>query len=240
MTDRATRLLLLYSIFIFLFASKPLYAQEYEKSVMIIEGRGEVTAIPDIANINISVETTAENARAAVEENASKTNTIILELRNLKGESDVIRTSSYSLNPVYEYDSDRKRSKLTGYRVTNQISLTTYDLESLGVFIDSSTKLGANRISGPYFDISTRDEYRRKALSAAVADARTTAETVADSAGVRISEILRITPSYSFPSPFTKTVFREAASSDAAQPPLIESGDIKVEASVNIVFGISQ
>ena len=77
----------------------------------------------------------------------------------------------------------------------------------------------------------------KEALAKAVKDAKTTAETVANAAGVKITTIYQISPSYNYPVP----VYRDFAESKmaAAPPPTpIEAGEISIKASVKMVFGI--
>ena len=202
-----------------------------------VNGTGEVKAKPDIAYINISVVTTSDKAEAAIKENAEKTTNVLNKIKSLIGKDDSVKTSSFNLSPVYEYDQTTRKSNLTGYTATNDLVVETKDLDNLGNLIDVTTTLGANRISGPRFDISNREEYKRQALKAAIEDAKSTAAVVAESAGVELVHITHISPSYSFPVPVYARSEKMRISADQASTP-IESGDIKVSANVSITYEI--
>ncbi len=130
-----------------------------------------------------------------------------------------------------------KKEEFTGYKATNTVLVKTYNLKKIGTLIDSAAEAGSNNIRGLTFDSTKRNDYRREALVKAVKDARATADTVANAAGVQITTIYQISPSYNYPVP----VYRDYSESKmAAAPPStpIEAGEITIKASVNMVFGI--
>ncbi|MEM7007650.1 MAG: SIMPL domain-containing protein [Thermodesulfobacteriota bacterium] len=227
--------------FVFLFVTSS-YAQEskYERPTINVVGNGEVFLSPDVANISFSVETTAKTASEAVNKNAEITNKVLEALKSKIGKDDKVSTSRYNLSAMYEYNNETKKSEFTGYRATNSVSVKTYNLDNIGSLIDSATQAGANRIEGLSFDTTKRNEITREALAKAVKDARATAQTVAGAAGVKITSIYQISPSYSYPAPVYKdyAVRMEAASPAPPPPTTIEAGEISIKASVNMVFGI--
>ncbi|GJM16292.1 MAG: hypothetical protein DHS20C13_16190 [Thermodesulfobacteriota bacterium] len=225
-------------LFAFLFASSSnAQSVKYEQQTINVNGSGEVSISPDIANISFSVETNAKTASAAVKENADKTSKVLEALKSQIGENDKLSTTGYNLSPMYEYNNQTKKSEFTGYKATNTVLVKTYNLKKIGTLIDSAAEAGSNNIRGLTFDSTKRNDYRREALVKAVKDARATADTVANAAGVQITTIYQISPSYNYPVP----VYRDFAESKmAAAPPStpIEAGEITIKASVNMVLGI--
>ena len=213
--------------------------QQYEKSTLNVSGKGEISAKPDTAYINIAVETTSKKAKDAVRENARKTSDVIKKLKSMIGKKDKVKTTNYNLSPIYEYNKINRKNFINGYRVSNEVIVETYNLDNIGNLIDATATLGANRINGPRFDISNREDFKREALAEAVEDAKKTAEVVAKSAGVKIVKILQISPSYHFPVPY-RARFATAKDSleSSAVPTPIEAGDLSVSANVSIVYEI--
>ncbi len=228
---------------ILIFALSPIYSSyaqdgKYDQHTINVTGRGEVFITPDVANISFSVETMAKTAANAVKENADKTSNVLKALKAQIGKNDKLSTTGYNLSPVYEYNNQTKKSEFNGYRATNTIMVKTYDLNKIGNLIDSAAAAGSNNIQGLSFDTTKRDDYRREALVKAVKDAKTTAETVTNAAGVQITKIFQISPSYDYPTPVYRDFARgKAAFAEAASTP-IEAGEISIKASVNMVFGI--
>jgi len=202
-----------------------------------VNGTGEVNVVPDIAYIYISVVTRSAKAESAIKENAEKTTNVLNKIKSMIAKDDKVQTSNFNLSPVYEYEQTTHKSILTGYSASNELVVETGNLDNLGNLIDAATTLGANRINGPRFDISNREEYKRQALKAAIEDAKGTAVVVAESAGVELVYITNISPSYSFPAPYYPRAEAMYAASDAPSTP-IESGDIKVSANVTITYEI--
>lgn len=209
-----------------------------ERQTLNVNGNGEVFITPDVANISFSVDTNAKTASDAVKQNAESTNKVISALKSQIGKDDKLSTSNYNLSPIYEYNNQTKKSEFKGYRVTNTVTVKTYNLDNLGALIDSAAQAGSNNIQGLSFDTTKRNDYRREAMVMAVKDARATADTVADAAGVKITTIYQISPSYSYPSPVYRDFSRGKASFAEAAATPIEAGEISVKATVNMVFAI--
>ena len=209
-----------------------------DRQTLNVNGNGEVYITPDLANISFSVDTTAKTAALAVKENAEDTNKVLAALKSQIGKEDKLSTSNYNLSPIYEYNNQTKKSEFKGYKVTNTVTVKTYNLDNLGTLIDSAAQAGSNNIQGLSFDTTKRNDYRREAMVKAVKDARSTADTVADAAGVKITTIYQISPSYSYPSPVYRDFSRSKASFAEAAATPIEAGEISVKATVNMVFGI--
>jgi uncharacterized protein YggE len=232
------------TVTLLIFAFLPVFSPnaqdgKFEQHTINVTGRGEIFITPDVANISFSVETNAKTASAAIKQNADNTSKVLKALKAQIGKDDKLSTAGYNLSPVYEYNNQTKKSEFDGYRASNVITVKTYNLSNLGTLIDSAAEAGSNNIQGLSFDTTKRDEYRREALVKAVGDAKTTAETVTTAAGVQITKIFQISPSYDYPTPVYRdfAVTGKAAFAEASSTP-IEAGEISINASVNMVFGI--
>lgn len=210
----------------------------FDKRTLTVTGKGEVLAAPDVAYLNVSVETLAKSASQAVRQNAEKTDKVIKAIKAKLGEEDKVSTAGYNLSPVYEYNNQTNKSEFKGYRASNRITVEAHSLKDVGAIIDSTAEAGLNKIESLSFETSKRGEYRKKALEKAVNDAKATAETLARAAGVKITQILELSPSYDYPSPVYRDYSFAKESAPAAPPTPIEPGEITVSASVNIVFEI--
>ncbi|MBW1992557.1 MAG: SIMPL domain-containing protein, partial [Deltaproteobacteria bacterium] len=129
-----------------------------------VEATGEVRAQPDIATLTPAVETqasTVEEARAA---NARASQALLQAVKGALQEKEKIQSVSYRLYPVYrsveKVRAGRKirTREIVGYKAEHVFRLELRDLSRLGKMIDLALKNGANRVGGPYFDHSRRDE----------------------------------------------------------------------------------
>lgn len=206
------------------------------KRTLSVTGNGKADAAPDVAYLTLSVETLARNASKAVKDNAGTTSKVIKVIKAKLGKDDKVSTAGYSLSPVYEYNNQTNKSEFKGYRASNRIIVEAHNLKEIGNIIDSTAEAGLNSIESLSFDTTRRDEYKREAIVEAVNDAKATAETLSRAAGVKITKILQLSPSFDHPVPLYRDY---ALAKEAAAPPTpIEPGDISVSASVNMVFEI--
>jgi uncharacterized protein YggE len=211
---------------------------QYDKRTLTVTGKGEMSASPDVAYLNLAVETTAKSASQAVKDNAEKTNKVMEAIKAKLSENDKVSTAGYSLSPIYEYNNQTNQSEFKGYRASNQIMVKAHNLKEIGVIIDATAEAGLNNISSLTFDTTKSAEIRKKALAEAVKDAKATAQILAEAAGVKITRILQLSPSYDFPVPVYRDYAMAKESAAAAPPTPIEPGDLTINATVSIVFEI--
>jgi uncharacterized protein YggE len=144
---------------------------------------------------------------------------------------DSIKTSSYSVRPVYE-----KMRVLSGYKVINQVTLRTKRIEAVGNLIDKAIESGANIVQGIDFTIEDDKAFCESILKEAIERAKKEAEIAAKSASVKITGIKNISPICRKEThyPFQREMLMEAKISETP----IEAGDIAINATVNVVFYI--
>lgn len=152
----------------------------------------EAKYTPDRATISIAVQTKAPTAAAAASDNAKKQNAVLSALRKLGLTNEQLSTTGYSVNPEYRYDPNRSPT-LTGYTVTNTVLADIHDLTQVGKVLDTALANGSNMISSLDFYASNTDAARQKALSDAVAKARSDAEVAAKAAGGSLGELMHLT-----------------------------------------------
>ena len=137
-----------------------------------------------------------------------------------------VQTSSVSLSPRYSQNGE----DIVGYTASNTVNATIRSVSRSGAVIDAAVGAGANQVYGPTFTRSDEAVLYRRALSAAVANARRKAQTLAGAAKVRLGPVRSIVESSVGPIPIA-----EKAAADAVGTP-IEPGTQRIEASVTVEF----
>jgi len=154
-----------------------------------VSGIGIVYAKADIANISLGVKTEAKKTPAeATKESTEKMTDIIKELKNLDIEEKDIKTTNYSLNPVYNWTQDRGQV-LKGYEVYQTISVKIRDLDKIGDIIAKSTEKGANQIGSINFTIDDEYELKNQARELAIEKAKEKAEMIAEQADMKLGDV---------------------------------------------------
>jgi uncharacterized protein len=190
-------------------------------------GEATVSTNPDQAILSFSVTTTGQSASEAGNQNAAQTSALIAALRAVMASSDVLKTVSYSLNPVYN-----NAGNLNGYSATNTIQVTTNDLSSPGKLIDTAVQGGANRVQSLSFGLKDPDPVRAQALKLAAAQARTQVEAIASGLGVRLGNVMAASDG----STVTPVVVNGVGAAAAVTP--IVTGAVSVSATVKLQIEI--
>ena len=211
-----------------MFSSMALAEEERRLSTIEVVGKAKIKVMPNTATISFSVETNAAKAKQAVTDNANRTDNLIKVLRKTAGNKARIKTSGFTLSPMYDKGS-MLRPK--GYRVRNTVILETKNLEKLGNFIDEAALAGISRIGSLTFSTDREDQFRAEAAVKAVHQAEEIARALAKAAGLTIKKIVKI--NYG-PRESVRPYRMEAMAASARTP--IEIGEITIEERVNIVF----
>jgi uncharacterized protein YggE len=197
-----------------------------------VSGTASTSVIPDTATMSIGVITQAATAKEASEENGASMNAVISALKNLGLLDKEIQTSSISIQPVYNYTRDVP--VIVGYSASNNVLVTTRNLDRLSDIMDKSIASGANQVSGISFMVSEEKQRQifGELLSAAVNDAKSRADDLAKSLNVKIASVK--TSSISEGAQMFPVM---AALAEKAATP-IQPGESKVTLSVQVTYVI--
>src|SRR5205085_296486 len=169
----------------------PAQAESAERFVprVTVRGEGMVAAAPDLAEIRSGVTTNAKSVREATETNSRAMAAILTVLNEAGiGQKDV-QTSRFSIQPVYNSQDQRAEPKLTGYRVSNQVTAKIRHIDKLGEILERLAAAGATDVWNVDFQVSDPAKPLDEARTAAIADARHKAEVYARAAGVTLGRV---------------------------------------------------
>ncbi|MFG0273828.1 MAG: SIMPL domain-containing protein [Phycisphaerales bacterium] len=221
----------------------PATAQQAEGRfpTLTVTGQGSVSVTPDELRISFAIITEATTVGDALDENSHRARKVIDALRRKGVEEQDIQTTNFSIYP--RYSNERKANQppeIVGYRVQNQVRVKSGDMASAGDLIEAGVDAGANSVAGIQFTVSDEESVYEEAVGEAARDARRKATALAEAAGVRIVRIVSIDlePTYGGgPRPMYAAADMRMATEGA---PPIEPGEVQTEASVRIVFQISE
>lgn len=197
-------------------------------------GHGEVKAVPNQVQVTAGVNTSAPTAAGALAANTTRMKGVFAALTRLGIPDRNIQTENFSVSPQYTNGGDNQPPRLTGYQVSNQVSVRLEDVGKLGTALDALVTSGANQMNGVSFSIKDTSALLTTAREQAVADARARAETYARAAGVTLGPIQSISEGGEVPRPVYKAVFMARA----AGPVPMAAGEESVAADVSIVWEI--
>jgi len=218
-----------------LLTATPALAQAPEPRTLSMAGHGEVQAVPDQVRVTAGVTSTAPTAAAALAANSSHMTTVFAALEKMGVPARNIQTANFSVSPQYTNGAPNQAPRLTGYQVSNDVSVRLDDTAKLGSALDALVTAGANQMNGISFSIKDPTPLLGQARADAVADAKARAETYARAAGVTLGPILSISEgSADLPRPLRMAA--PMAFSAKAVP--VAAGEESVGADVSITWEI--
>jgi uncharacterized protein YggE len=152
-----------------------------------------------------------------------------------------MKTTGYTITPVYQEDKGVFTNKVKTYQVTNTLRVTLKDTNQTGQMIDTAVSAGANKVDSIQFMLSDDQNLvlRNQALSKAVSNARADADTVATALNVTITGTNTVDISQGYTpviyNRYDNLAVEYAGGKVAASTP-IQSGDITVTAQVSITY----
>lgn len=201
-----------------------------------VGGTGKVTVIPDMATVRLGVLIQRTTAKAARQDAATAMTGVVAAVKNLGIADKDIATALVSLSPVYDYSNTGAAPRLTGYQLSNQVTITVRDLTKLSDVIDNGVAAGATSVDGVSFDIADRTAAEAQARTAAAADARAKADLYAKSLGISITGIAAVSETVSNPVWYGPTPYAAAgaapADKSATTPVLPGSTDVVIDVQV--------
>jgi len=204
-------------------------------SGVTVSGLGEVRVKPDIARLDLGVQTQNRDARRAASFNAIRAGRIIAAVRATGVAARDIQTTGYYLAPQYQYNNRTGKPTFIGYEVSNEVRVTVRALSDAGRVLDAAIRAGANTSSGVSFDLKDRNTARDAALRIAAADASRKARVVAAAFGLGSIRLLSVNENNTdAPREFANNA---ATLSSSAAPTPINAGEITVSASISATYG---
>ena len=192
-------------------------AAEDTRTGISVTGSGKASGTPDLAVLNLGVEAFDSSvAQARNQAAVAMDQVVILLLDSGIAEKD-IQTRHFNISPRYtsrkitrclgpnQTDCFQDREQvITGYQVTNRLSVKVRDLDSVGSVIDRVTAAGGDlmRFQGVSFSIEDTKALEIEAREAAAADLMAKATQIANLTGVAlgkpvfISEVSRSAPKF--------------------------------------------
>jgi len=208
-----------------------------DRGQLVVTGRAELSVEPDIAVVQIGVETRAETVEEARKANAEIMQRVQSRLLALGLDAKDLKSRGFYVYPEWHYNREEGTQTLLGYRVTHTLQVTVGDLELLGPALDAAMQEGANEISGPTFGLKDTAALEAEALQEAVRRARAKAEAIAAASGVFLKGIREIRESVAAPyTPAARSAYAAVDALEAATA--ISPGEVSVTATVTISYEI--
>jgi hypothetical protein len=230
-------------------------------------GHGEVTAVPDIANVYFTISKTASTV-AVAQAGVATIEKSALDILKAKGVADAdIKTADASFYPNYEYQNavcptpapiplsvqggvsgsvvaspiycPPGKQVLKGYTASESITVKVRNTDSVGDLMQALGATGVSNLSGPNFTIDNQDALQMQARKLAIDDAKVKAQALAKDLGVSLGKISSFSDSGNgYPVMYDKVNMLSAGATPTAAPAVIPKGQNTITSDVTITYEI--
>lgn len=216
--------------------------------ILRLTGLGMASQMPDTITISLSVKSEDKDYQKAMEE----CDKLVLDLKSSLAENgfkeENIKTTDFRVSTATKYVESFKTGKYVfdRYVITHSLEIKfDFDRKKLAKCIDTLSATLANPTLAINFSVEDITALKNQALKQAVSDAKEKALLLADSAGVKLEQIMFIDHSFKqvnvyhprqFSAQYDGAVMAKAARSESMESINVE--DIKIEANVTMEWSI--
>lgn len=212
-------------------------AQDYPPNTLTVEGFGQAFGSPDIAVVNMGVQTSSEDVSEAYNDANTMIQNVIDALVAMGIERRDIQTTGLYLYQDTPFNPQTgEPSETPIYRVQNSLTVTVRDVSQAGEVINTGVQAGANNIGGLTFSIDDAAALEQEARAAAIDDARTRAEELAGLMGVELGAPTIVVEASGSQGPFFYD--RVQAMGLGGGGAAVEEGQLSVAVVVRVTFNI--
>ena len=216
-----------------LFAAPALAETDFPAAISVT-GEAQVSAPPDLAELDAGVASDGKTAREAAEANNAAMSKVLAALKGAGLEDKDYQTSRLSLQPQYAPNRPGP-SPIVGYRASNRVSIKLHDVAKVASVIDTLVTAGANDVGNINFTVTQASKLLDDAREKAIADARRKAEIYAKAAGVMLGAPLSISEEGA-PAPVFRGKMMAAAPMATSTP--IAQGEETLSVTVAVTYAI--
>lgn len=208
------------------------------EDVITVSGIGTIQAEPDIAYLNIGVETVNEDVNAAVEEANANIDSVTQTLIEMGIDENDIQTNAYNIfqegpvGPSMPTESGMV-DVVRNYRVFIMLSVVVRDIDTVGEVLSAAINAGANNVNSINFGIEDRSALEAEARALALANARERADHIAGELQVSIVAPVRV-EAYgdSAVAPIAEAAYGRGGGGGAP----ISTGSLMINVQVNVTY----
>lgn len=219
-------------------------AQNFDpRSIINVSATGETSIAPDLAYLSLAVMRESATAREALTANNAAMVEVLAAMKAFGIEDRDLQTSGFSINPIYVYpnaDQPQTPPRITGYQVSNALSVRVRDLARLGEILDQAVTLGVNSGGGVTFGNDKPEEAIKSARVEAMNEAVEKAKILVEAAGAKLGKIVSINESSNAPQPMAMMARLEMADAAAPKSVPMAAGESSYSVNVSVSFEIVQ
>jgi uncharacterized protein len=205
-------------------------------STVTVTGVGHVAVVPDQLAFDLSVSVLRPDLDQALDDGNTSMQAVVDQLKASGVADKDVQTTDLSMNPEYEKKKGQP-ARLTGYRVSNSVSVVVEDFEKASAIVTAALNAGGSgvHLNGLRLQVGDPDASLGPARTAALDQAHEKAQEYADHAGGELGEVVTISEVTDRQAYGDQLDYRASAAADMAAFP-IQAGQEDLTASIVVVY----
>jgi uncharacterized protein YggE len=212
-----------------------------------ISGKGEISAVSDIASLSINLSKDGKTSKEAQDLLNVEITKTLKYLKDQKIADKDIKSEYGGLNPKYSYSTGvicmsypcpTQDPKIIGYTATQSITAKVRAVDSASDIRTGLASIGVTDISGPTFSIDNEDSVNDQARALAITDAKTKAKVLAKELGVDLGKVVSFSENSGSGYPVYAAKAMMDSVSSSAPAPVLPKGENKITSNVTITYEI--
>jgi uncharacterized protein YggE len=214
------------------------------KPYLSVVGHGKVSAVPDVADMNVGVVTQGPTAKEALRHNSDAMGALQKVLKERGVAAKDIETTQIQVSPVYSHPDPKRQvgeefvPQVVSYRVVHSVDVTVRDIDKLGDMLDAVVSAGANQVNGISFRVDKAQQLMDEARRRAMADAKRKAEMLAGEARVVLGPARQIVEAGSNPSGAINVGGMATRGVMPHSAPSVAAGEQEISVSIHVSYAI--
>lgn len=210
---------------------------------LVVQAEGQVNVNPDQLQLRLGVVTEAEDAGSALEQNNQRMAAVMRMLEEIGVAYADLATGQFQIRPEWSRPPRPTpanwQREIIGYQVSNEVLVSTSQVELAGKLLSLAQQAGANQIGGLQFGLADPTTHRQKAIEIATEKAIRKAQTMAAAAGVKLGAVQSLSLAGNGGGGQPMLMMAEARMA-GAEPVPVAAGKVEVSAAVTIVYRLEE
>jgi len=157
------------------------------RSTVSVSGSSTVRLRPDRVSFTVGVETDAPSVAQSFQQNNGKLNAVVNALKKNGVAPNEIQTSNF-----YLASRDEEGKKLSGYRVSNSVTVVREGTSDVSGLLQAAVDAGATEAGNVRFFVADPKKSQMRGIELAFQDARAKAEKLAALSGRSLGEVVSV------------------------------------------------
>ncbi|MFW0871004.1 MAG: SIMPL domain-containing protein [Patescibacteria group bacterium] len=209
-----------------------------QEHTITVQGESDRLVVPDTAKVSLTMTRKSANLSQGTDSVNKRIGEMIDALSEYSVDKKDIKTTTYSVQPEYNYMRESGERVFDGYRVRQTVELTIRDLDKVAPILTKISSFEVDNVSGLSFFVDEDEKIKNELREEAIADAKEKAKILARNLGVSLDSIVSFNEGGGSMPPYPiyeERMYLEARDSSVSNA-VVPTGENEYTSQVSITY----